>query len=43
MEDRIVENCLIPDEEMFRRVRESFEERMLMCIHEQGNQFEHLL
>lgn len=43
MEDRIVENCLIPDEDMFNRVRESFEKRILMCMHESGKQFEHLL
>lgn len=43
MEDRIVENCLIPDEDMFNRVRGSFEKRILMCMHEEGKQFEHLL
>lgn len=43
MEDRIMENCLIPDEEMFNRVRESFEKRIFMCMHEEGKQFEHLL
>lgn len=43
MENRILANCLIPDEEMFTRVRQSFEKRLLLCIHEQGVQFEHLL
>lgn len=33
MEDRIMENCLIPDAELFNRVRESFEKRILMCVH----------
>lgn len=43
MEDRILANCLIPDENMFANVRESFEKRILLCIHEEGKQFEHLL
>lgn len=42
MEARILDNCLIPDEEMFTRVRESFEKRILFCIHEEGKQFEYL-
>lgn len=43
MEQRIRDNCLIPDEDMFNRVRDSFEKRILMCMHESGKQFEHLL
>lgn len=43
MEDRIMENCLIPDESMFERVRESFGQRILWCIHEEGKQFEQYL
>lgn len=43
MEDRILANCLIPDENMFANVRESFAQRILLCIHEEGKQFEHLL
>lgn len=43
MRDRIAENCLIPDQEMFSRVRKSIEERILLCMHENGRQFEHLL
>lgn len=43
MRDRILQNCLIPDEEMFARVRKSFEERIFLCMHEDGRQFEHLL
>lgn len=43
MEDRILANCLIPDENMFERVRQSFGQRILICIHEEGKQFEHLL
>lgn len=43
MRDRILENCQIPDEEMFARVRKSFEERMFLCMHEEGRHFEHLL
>lgn len=43
MQDRILENCLLPDQEMFGRVRNSFENRILMCLHEGGKQFEHLL
>lgn len=43
MQDRINENCLIPDEEMFARVRDSFGKRILLCMHEHGRQFEHLL
>lgn len=42
MQDRILENCLIPDQEMFARVRRSFEDRILLCMHEEGKQFEHL-
>lgn len=43
MKDLIEMHCLIPDEEMFTRVRESFEERLLLCMHEDGKQFEYLL
>lgn len=43
MKDRIFENCLIPDEEMFIRVRESFVKRIFLCMHEEGKHFEHLL
>lgn len=42
MEDRIIENCLIPDEDMFIRVRESFGERLFLCMDQEGKQFEHL-
>lgn len=42
MKTRIEENCLIPDDQMFTNVRESFEKRILSCIHENGKQFEHL-
>lgn len=42
MEDRILANCLIPDEEMFTRVRESFLKRIFFCMEEDGKQFEHL-
>lgn len=42
MENRILENCRIPDDELFARVRESFEKRLLLCIHEEGKQFEYL-
>ncbi|KAG4067602.1 hypothetical protein HA402_005374 [Bradysia odoriphaga] len=41
--DRISEYCLIPNADMFQSVRESFEERVLLCLHEEGKQFEHLL
>lgn len=43
MQNRILEHCLIPDREMFARVRHSFEKRILLCMHEEGKQFEHLL
>lgn len=43
MRDRIEENCLLVDEEMLGRVRESFTERIFLCMHEDGKQFEHLL
>lgn len=43
MEGRISANCRIPDEDMFTRVRESFEKRISMYMHEGGKQFEHLL
>lgn len=43
MENRIMENCLIPDENMFEKVRESFGQRILLCIHEEGRQFEQFL
>lgn len=43
MENRILEGCRIPDAEMFERVRKSFETRILLCIHQEGKQFEHLL
>lgn len=37
--DRIVEYCTIPDDDMFQRVRESFEERIIVCMAEEGKQF----
>lgn len=40
---RIVEFCAVPDAEMFENVRESFVERVFVCMHEHGKQFEHLL
>lgn len=43
MENRIMENCLIPDAELFNRVRGSFRKRIFLCMHEEGKQFEHLL
>lgn len=43
MEDKIMENCLIPDENMFARVRHSFGQRILWCMHEGGKQFEQFL
>lgn len=43
MQNRILDNCLIPDEDMLSRVMESFEERIYLCMHEDGKQFEHLL
>lgn len=43
MENRIIENCQVPDAEMFERVRQSFGSRILLCMHEEGKQFEHLL
>lgn len=43
MEDRILENCLVPDQEMFEKVRQSFAQRILLCLHEEGKQFEHLM
>lgn len=42
MKTRIEEYCLIPDEQMLTKVRESFEKRILFCMHESGKQFEHL-
>lgn len=41
--NRILEFSRLPDADMFKRVRESFEERILLCMHEGGKQFEHLL
>lgn len=41
--DRIIEFCAVPDDEMFERVRESFEERVFVCMSEAGKHFEHLL
>lgn len=43
MENRILEYSLIPDAAMFERVRQSFEARVLLCIHEEGKHFEHIL
>lgn len=43
MENRILDNCRIPDADMFERVRKSFEARLFLCMHEEGKQFEHLL
>lgn len=43
MEDRIMEHSLIPDAVMLERVRNSFANRILICMHEDGKQFEHLL
>lgn len=43
MENRILANCLIPDADMFDRVRQSFEKRLFLCMHEEGKQFEYLL
>lgn len=43
MRNRILENCQLIDQEMFARVRKSFEWRILLCIQEEGRQFEHLL
>lgn len=43
MENRIIDACLIPDEDMLERVRESFGQRLLYCMHQEGMQFEHLL
>lgn len=43
MENRILENCQIIEKEMFGRVRKSFEERILLCLDQEGKQFEHLL
>lgn len=35
MEDRIMEHCLIIDVDILARVRESFKERILICMHEE--------
>lgn len=43
MSNRIEENCLLINEEMLGRVRESFAGRLFLCFHEDGKQFEHLL
>lgn len=43
MRDRIEANCLLIDEDMLGRVRESFEKRVYLCMHEDGRQFEHLI
>lgn len=43
MRDRIVENCLLPDEDMLNRVLESFKSRLFVCMEQEGKQFEHLL
>lgn len=41
--DRIMEFSQLPDADMLQRVRESFEERIFVCLNEGGKQFEHLL
>lgn len=43
MKDRIIKNCQVPDDEMLGRVMKSFQTRLLMCMHEDGRQFEYLL
>lgn len=43
MKNRIIENCQVPDDAMLERVMKSFQMRVLMCMHEEGRQFEHLL
>lgn len=43
MKERIVANCLVPDDAMLENVMKSFQMRLLMCMHEEGRQFEHLL
>lgn len=43
MMDRIVENCLVPDEAMFARVLNLFKTRLFFCMEEEGKQFEHFL
>lgn len=43
MEDRIMEHCLTINADMLARVRESFKERILICMHEEGKQFEQLM
>lgn len=43
MEERILVNCRITDEDIFARVRESFAQRVFVCMQQEGKQFEHLL
>lgn len=43
MQNRITENCLLVDGEMIGRVWKSFEERIYVCMSEEGKQFEHIL
>lgn len=43
LRNRIIENCLLPDDEMLERVRESFIHRIFMCLSQRGAHFEHLL
>lgn len=43
MMDRIIENSRLPDEEMLERVMNAVHSRILICITEEGKQFEHLL
>lgn len=43
MQNRIVENCMLIDADMLARVRASFGDRILICMQEDGKQFEQLL
>lgn len=43
MQNRIVENCMLVDAEMLARVRASFQDRIFICMQEDGKQFEQLL
>ncbi len=43
MQNRIIEYCQIPDDNMFDRVMESFKTRLFVCMEQEGKQFEHLL
>lgn len=38
-----MEHCLTINADMLARVRESFKERILICMHEEGKQFEQLM